>query len=86
MQHLPPLTRSTISGMYAKYYPSVAFLPSVALGTLLTTNCGNEKAASAAANMKYYQWNVRYVLSIDDFFMSAPLLHHSDKKLGLVTL
>ena len=35
---LLPLTKNATNGTYAKYYPSVAFLPSVALGTLLTTN------------------------------------------------
>ena len=29
------------------------------------------------------EWNVRQVLSIRGFFMSATHLHHSDKKLGL---
>ena len=33
-----PLTKNTTNGTYVKYYPSVAFLPSVALGALLTTN------------------------------------------------
>ena len=33
-----PLTKNATNGTYAKYYPSVAFLPSVALGTLLTRN------------------------------------------------
>ena len=33
-----PLTKNATNGTYFKYYPSVAFLPSVALGTLLTTN------------------------------------------------
>ena len=33
-----PLTKNATNGTYVKYYPSVAFLPSVALGTLLTTN------------------------------------------------
>ena len=35
---LRPLTKNATNGTYVKYYPSVAFLPSVALGTLLTTN------------------------------------------------
>ena len=33
-----PLTKNGDNGTYAKYYPSSPFLPSVALGTLLTTN------------------------------------------------
>ena len=33
-----PLTKNATNGTYIKYYPSVAFLPSVALGALLTTN------------------------------------------------
>ena len=33
-----PLTKNDANGPYVKYYPSVAFLPSVALGALLTTN------------------------------------------------
>ena len=33
-----PLTKNATNGTYVKYYPSVAFLPSVALGALLTTN------------------------------------------------
>jgi hypothetical protein len=35
---LRPLTKNATNGTYIKYYPSVAFLPGVALGTLLTTN------------------------------------------------
>ena len=35
---LRPLTKNATNGTYVKYYPSVAFLPSVALGALLTTN------------------------------------------------
>ena len=35
---LRPLTKNGDNGTYAKYYPSSPFLPSVALGTLLTTN------------------------------------------------
>ena len=33
-----PLTKNGDNGTYVKYYPSSPFLPSVALGTLLTTN------------------------------------------------
>ena len=33
-----PLTKNATNGTYVKYYPLVAFLPSVALGALLTTN------------------------------------------------
>ena len=32
-QHLLPLTKSAVNGMYVKYYPSTAFLPSVASTT-----------------------------------------------------
>jgi hypothetical protein len=35
---LRPLTKNGSNGMYIKYYPSLPFLPSVALGTLLTLN------------------------------------------------
>ena len=33
-----PLTKNGDNGTYVKYYPSSPFLPSVALGALLTTN------------------------------------------------
>ena len=35
---LRPLTKNATNGTYVKYYPSEAFLPSVALGAILTTN------------------------------------------------
>ena len=49
---LRPLTKNATNGTYVKYYPSVAFLPSVALGALLTTNISCDKGASATFQSK----------------------------------
>ena len=72
--------------MYAMYYPSLPFLPSVALGALLTPNSISCEFLVIVAHLRRFnqihQWDVPQVLPIGGFFMSAPHLYHSDKKLG----
>ena len=70
-QHLLPLTNYLVNGQYAIVQPIASKFAERCIYYLLTTNCGREKAVSAAANKKCRQWNVRQVLSIDGIFMSV---------------
>jgi hypothetical protein len=49
---LRPLTKNGDNGTYVKYYPSSPFLPSVALGALLTRNISREKSLKESEGSK----------------------------------
>ena len=60
------------------YYPLGDFFVMYHYHTTLTIN--SILFLTLYCNPQSPEWNVRQVLSIQGFFMSSPLLHHSDNK------
>ena len=67
-------------GCTFKYYPSTAFLPSVALGALLTPSSCRDSGTSTAANELSRQWAVRLSTAHRLEIRRALYLHHSHTK------
>ena len=70
-------------GCTSQYYPSTAFLPSVALGALLTPNSIScDSGALAAHPQKNTKGCTFLYYPLVFSFAVHHYLHHSDKKLG----
>ena len=75
-----PLTKSAVNGTYAEYYPSTAFLPSVASATfsceIVVVIVGHSRPIPKVRPHGLYF--VYYPVGI--FFCDRPSLTHSDNK------